>query len=170
MIIAGTCIGWPCAHFSYHRIWNHSIRVDLICHWWWITITHGAVEGISSTNDYSHNRRAKGSMHPDIYVNSEGEFIGRKDCFMTRSLNRRGLIKLIAADLQKWGCTTFTAEGDADVLIAQTAVDSSQHCETTNVGEDTDLILLLFLTDVESCQGLQFKSDGTWDVCGGTLY
>lgn len=61
--------------------------------------------------------------------------------------------------LQEVGCTVIHAEGDADVLIAQRAVQSSMHGPTTIIGEDTDLLVLLcFHADQESFH-LYLQSD-----------
>ena len=48
---------------------------------------------------------------------------------------------------------TRHAKGDADVLIVETTVQSAMSCETTLVGDDTDLLVLLcFHVKEDSCE------------------
>ena len=52
-------------------------------------------------------------------------------------------MKLLSDTLQDRGCTTILAEGDADLLIAQTSVTSAKDLKTVLIGEDVDLLVLL---------------------------
>ena len=52
-----------------------------------------------------------------------------------------------------------SCQGDADVLIVETTVPSAVSCETTLVGDDTDmLVLLCFHAKEDSCE-VFFKSE-----------
>lgn len=50
---------------------------------------------------------------------------------------------MLSAELVKQDCQTFHAEGDADLLIVQKAVESCLREDTALVGDDTDLLILL---------------------------
>ena len=51
--------------------------------------------------------------------------------------------------LVKAGCKTVHANGDADVLMVQTAVESAKTSDTVVVGEDIDLLVLFsFHSDI----------------------
>ena len=52
-------------------------------------------------------------------------------------------MSILSSYLEEAGCTTTHARSDADVLIIQTAIQSSSTANTVVVGEDTDLLILL---------------------------
>ena len=45
--------------------------------------------------------------------------------------------------LEMAGCTTIHAEGDADPMIVNSAIESAKSINTLLVGDDTDLLILL---------------------------
>ena len=57
------------------------------------------------------------------------------------------------------GCHVVHAEGDADLIIAQTAVKSAEEHQTVVVGEDTDLLVLLCFYADTTHQTIFFRSD-----------
>ena len=60
---------------------------------------------------------------------------------------------MLGQSLEHVGCETCHAKGDADVLIVETTVQSAMSCETTLVGDDTDLLVLLcFHVNEDSCE------------------
>ena len=55
--------------------------------------------------------------------------------------------------LEHVGCETRHVNGDADVLIVETTVQSTMYCETILVGDDKSLLVLLcFHVKEESCE------------------
>ncbi|KAJ8050970.1 hypothetical protein HOLleu_04363 [Holothuria leucospilota] len=58
------------------------------------------------------------------------------------------------------GCKTHHAEGDADVLIVQTAIESAESHQTIVVGDDTDLLVLLCFHTTEDSLDIFFKPEG----------
>ena len=50
---------------------------------------------------------------------------------------------MLSRFLQEDNCPTYYAEGDADLLIIKTAVESARERNTVLVGDDTDLLVLL---------------------------
>ena len=53
------------------------------------------------------------------------------------------LIKLFGEKLQLSGCNIIHALGDADLMVAQIAVQSAMSITTALEGDDTDLLVLL---------------------------
>ena len=50
---------------------------------------------------------------------------------------------MLGQSLEHVGCETHHAKGDADVLTVETTVQYAMSCETTSVGDGTDLLVLL---------------------------
>ena len=48
---------------------------------------------------------------------------------------------MLSSKLEEVGCSTAHASSDGDVLIVQTAIQSSKTVKTVVVGEDTDLLV-----------------------------
>ena len=67
---------------------------------------------------------------------------------------------MLSRKLKDNGCQTIHAEGDADLLIAQTAVDSASKCITTVIGENADVLVLLSFHAKQTYFGLFLKSEG----------
>ena len=67
----------------------------------------------------------------------------KKEEFLANKENKQRFICLLRNKLQQSGCSTIHAEGDADLLIVQTAIQSSRSITTVLVGDDTDLLVLL---------------------------
>ena len=66
---------------------------------------------------------------------------------------------MLGQSLEHVGCETRHAKGDADVLIVETTVQYAMYCETTSVGDDTDLLVFLcFHVKEDSCE-VFFKSE-----------
>ena len=51
---------------------------------------------------------------------------------------------MLAEKLEHTGCDVHHAHGDADLLIVQTAISSAARQDTVLIGDDTDLVLLLY--------------------------
>ena len=66
---------------------------------------------------------------------------------------------MLGQSLEHVGCEIRHAKGDADVLIVETTVQSAMSGETTSVGDDTDLLVLLcFHVKEDSCEAF-FKAE-----------
>ena len=57
------------------------------------------------------------------------------------------------------GCETRHVKVDADVLIVETIVQSAMSCETTLVGDDTDLLVFLCFHVKEDSYEVFFKPE-----------
>ena len=66
-----------------------------------------------------------------------------KNVFISNVTNKQNFIDMLSQYLQLAGCLTEHAEEDADLLIAQTAVQSAATKNTVLVADDTDLVILL---------------------------
>ena len=68
---------------------------------------------------------------------------------------------MLGQSLEHVGCEIRHAKGDADVLIVETTVtvQSAMSCETTLVGDDTDLLVLLCFHVVEDSCEVFFKPE-----------
>lgn len=67
----------------------------------------------------------------------------KKQEFLSNSENKQRFINLLTEKLQADGVKVHNVQGDADLLIVQTAIDTSQKVPTVLVGDDTDLLILL---------------------------
>ena len=63
--------------------------------------------------------------------------------FLSDPQNKQNFLQLLGDNLQMTGCDVFHATSDADVLIVQKAIESADNQDTTLVGDDTDLLVLL---------------------------
>lgn len=66
---------------------------------------------------------------------------------------------MITRELQMKGSTVINASGDADVDIVRTAIQASRLQTTTLIGEDTDLLILLYYAEKSNSNDLLFRSD-----------
>ncbi|KAA0201837.1 hypothetical protein HAZT_HAZT011856 [Hyalella azteca] len=124
-----------------------------------------------STKDITHTRRSRGAAGVKVNFNHDTPFTTKKEQFLTNASNKREFVNMLSQKLVSAGCHVLQAEGDADVLIAKTAVECANECSTTVIREDTDLlILLIFITNPES-EALYLQSDKkkgkkfrVWDI------
>ena len=66
---------------------------------------------------------------------------------------------MLSRFLQEDNCPTYYAEGDADLLIIKTAVESARERNTVLVGDDTDLLVLLCFYTRSDSFDLYFKPE-----------
>ena len=91
--------------------------------------------------DMTHNHRTN-TIFPSVNFTPDMIFTGSKEMFLTNKGNKQKIITLIAEEIQQ-GCSVIHAVDDADIDIVKTAVESSKIKNTTVIGEDTDLLVLL---------------------------
>ena len=68
----------------------------------------------------------------------------KKEEFLANRENNQRFINIPNKELAKAGCCCFHANEDADLMIVKTALNSSNKIDTILIGEDTDLLVLLF--------------------------
>ena len=78
---------------------------------------------------------------------------------MSNSYNKQALINMLCEKLNEHDIRFKNAVDDADLLIAQTAVDCALSSEVIVIGEDTDLLVLLIHHVNQQCKRVIFKSD-----------
>ena len=96
-----------------------------------------------STKSMTHQRRSAGKTSATVTFSDGMKVTLKKDAFLSNTENKKRFITMLRRFLQEVGCHTIQAEGDADVLIVKTAVESATERPTVLVGNDTDLIVLL---------------------------
>ena len=129
-----------------------------------VTIIFDGYPNKPTIKDQTHQRRKSGTS-ADIKMALKNELITSKESFLSNMSNKRQFIELLVEKLHKEGHTVICAEADADVLIAQTAVQTTT--PTVVIGEDTDLLILL-IYHVKSEQIMFYKSEikgrKIWDI------
>ena len=94
-------------------------------------------------NDMTHQRRSKGNAGTTVTFTGDTLVTMKKDQFLANRQNKKRFISMLSEELAKKNGETQHASGDADLLIAQKAVQSATSCNTVLVGDDTDLLVLL---------------------------
>ena len=99
-----------------------------------------------STKECAHMRRSGGTISVTVHFTSSMALQTKKEEFLSNKHNKHNkqrFIALLAQRLEHAGCEIHQASGNADVLIMQTALTSAAKEETVQVGDDTDLLVLL---------------------------
>ena len=96
----------------------------------------------SSTKDMVHERQAKGQAGIAVTFTEDMKLTMKKVNFWQTVPPSSGSSTCLGSYLEK-KCKVYHAPGDADVLIVQKVVESATIMDTTLVGEDTDLLILL---------------------------
>ena len=92
--------------------------------------------------DITHKRRRHGTG-PTVILSLQTVVSLKKKDFLSNKANKQNFLSILSSQLEEAGCLTAHARSDADVLIIQTAIQSSKTVNTVVVGEDTDLLVLL---------------------------
>ena len=82
-----------------------------------------------------------------------------KDVFLSNKTNKQRFITLLSSHLQQTDIVVINAEADADVQVAQTAIDSAASNDTVLVGDDTDLLILLCCNSKSTNCELYFRPE-----------
>ena len=101
-----------------------------------------------STKQMTQNRRSSGKVGPTVTFTEEMKITQKKDVFLSNKDNKERFIAMLSESLRQHNCETRHANGDADLLIAKTAIHSASTQTTVLIRDDTDLlVLLLFHAD-----------------------
>ena len=101
-------------------------------------------------------------------------FLGKQEELVRNASNKERLIALISSELKNEGCIPIVCDGDAYLIIAQTAISLSVKTTVTVIVEDTDLLVLLLYHSQKSNYNLYLRSDKataknkiprTFDIC-----
>ena len=118
---------------------------------------------IPSTKYTTHQRRTGGEVGIEVTFTGDVKLTMSKDVFLSNVANKQNFIDMLSHYLQLAECLTEHAEEDADLLIAQTAVQSAATTNTVLVADDTDLVILLcYHADPDGFDlFMQFSTRGT---------
>lgn len=123
-----------------------------------------------STKDMKHLKRAEGKAGPRVLFAPSMPLKSKKEQFLANIENKQQFINLLSEKMNEKGIRTVSAEGDADVLIAETGVKCSAEGLTYVIGEDTDVLVLLCHYSKDDSKGLLFRSDRkTSKICDISL-
>jgi hypothetical protein len=114
---------------------------------------------LPSIKDVTHLRRTKGIVLPNINFTPTMPCKTKKELFMSNSHNKQAFINMLCEKLNEHDTRYKNAVDDADLLIAQTAVDCALSSEVIVIGEDTNLLVLLIHHVNQQCKRVIFKSD-----------
>ena len=96
-----------------------------------------------STKSVAHARRAKGSV-PEAHISPNLSFtLSNKSHFLANHKNKQAFITMLSKKMSDHGIVSMHADGDADVLIAETACNLALDKVTCVIAEDTDILVLL---------------------------
>ena len=107
----------------------------------------------------THQRRAAGKAGATVTFIENMKVTLKKDNFLANPKNKQRFINMLSHFLQEDNCPTYHAEGDADVLIVKTAVESARERNTVLVGDDTDLLVMLCFDTRSDGFDLYFKPE-----------
>ena len=127
-----------------HRMtWAHGFPTyqeicALYCHYVSRWLPHSIHQVHNTSTGHRRQSRNRGHLHR-IYM----KLTMSNDVFLSSVANKQNFIDMLSHYLQLAGCLTEHAEEDADLLIAQTVVQSAAAKNTVLVADDTDLVILL---------------------------
>jgi hypothetical protein len=107
------------------------------------TIVFDGYPEAPTTKDNTHKRRVGTAVSPRVEFENIMVFTGKKYTFLKNRFNKQKIVNMVALELEKEGCRVFHAYEDGDVDIVCKAIEYSYLHDTTVVGEDTDLLVLL---------------------------
>lgn len=119
----------------------------------------------------THMRRSKGIKTNTITFTENMPLRKKKETFLLNVSNKQRFAELLVRKLQESNVEAIQSEGDADLLICQTAVNKADDYTVVVYGEDTDLLVLLchyakegrqifFTTDKQT----SMKNRRVWDI------
>ena len=133
-------VSWP-RGFKYDAIYSDYVQY-VIQRYGKATVVFDGYQNGPSTKDCTHQRRTSLST-PTVAFDSSMVAKVKKEEFLANKVNKQKFILHLGERLQQSECTVNRAAGDADLLIAQTAIQSARSLSTVLVGDDTDLLVLL---------------------------
>ena len=112
-----------------------------------------------SIKDMTHVRRQGNHKSSSINFTSNTVFNGNQEDFLCNTVNKEKLISSLSLELQNQGCKAIVCDGDADVMVVQTAIYLGAKSNVTVIGEDTDLLVLLLYHAQKSEFNFYIRSD-----------
>ena len=96
------------------------------------TIVFDVYEGGSAIKNATqlHGRCTCSSKGPNVIFTGETILKLKKNEFLVNKVNKQRFLKMLSSFLEKAGCTTIHAKGDADILIVKTPIVSAKVVNT----------------------------------------
>ena len=94
----------------------------------------------------------------------------KKNEFLTNINNKQRFLEMLVTKMNESNLQAIQSTGDADLLIAQTAIDSALTRPTIVIGEDTDLLILLLYHVNLDCDDIFFTSEPKSRARGPTKF
>lgn len=95
------------------------------------------------TKDMTHLCRNKGMVGRNVAFTADIILCEKKEVFLSNSDNKQQFLHLLSGDFEAKCIRTCHAEGDADCLIIQEALQAAKLSPTNVIGEQSDLFILL---------------------------
>ena len=95
-----------------------------------------------STKDTAHIRRAKGRIGKTVELRLSNPLTMKKSDFLLSNSNKQDFLLLLGSVLTDSGINVFHSNGDADLLVVQTALNIAKCHSSVIIGEDTGLLVL----------------------------
>ncbi|KAK6191116.1 hypothetical protein SNE40_002860 [Patella caerulea] len=109
-----------------------------------VTVVFDGYTDGATTKDCTHARTSSQGIGAKVNFKSNMPLQMKKEDFLSNKDNKQQFVNMLGDCLKSDGNHVRHASGDADVLIVPTAIESAQHHDTVLIGEDTDLLVLLF--------------------------
>lgn len=123
-----------------------------------------------STKAMTQQRRASGKVAATVTFTESMSITLKKDNFLSNPKNKQRFLMMLSQALQNAGCVTYHSDGDADLLIVKTAVESARTKTTVLVGDDTDLLVLLCYHASEDGCDLYFRPEPKANARGARVW
>ena len=120
-----------------------------------------------TTKDHAHQQRtSKCSGAKEVQIDSSKRLVLTREQFLSNQNNKKNFIKLLSNYMASENIRFRLAEADADLMIVKTAVEFSEHHDVTIIGEDTDLVVLLWhYMDFDAPTSIVVQTDAKkWDI------
>ena len=125
----------------------------------------------ASMKDTVHLRRTNGKVRQEVKFSESMKLTKTCKEFLLNCNNKQRFLQNLTSSLNNSSLKAIQAEGDADVLIIQTALQRSETMPTVLIVEDTDLLILL-IAHAESKHNIFFMSQAKvgakkpklWDI------
>ena len=123
-----------------------------------------------SAKAMTQQRRASGKDASTVTFPESMSVTLKKDNFLSNPKNKQRFLSMLSKALQNVGCITHHANGDADLLIVKTAVESARTSTTVLVGDNTDLLVLLCYHASEDGYDLYFRPEPKANARGAHVW
>ena len=123
-----------------------------------------------SAKAMTQQRRASGKAASTVTFTESMSVTLKKDNFLSNPMNKQRFLSMLSKALQNVGCIAHHANGDADLLIVKTAVESPRTSTTVLVGDDTDLLVLLCYHASEDGYDIYFRPEPNANARGTRVW